>query len=174
MKKSVAALGLSALLSLGYFGASAAQADYPDLPLTLSASGTVTSGASFTATASAPGGADFTFTYEGDTKTDSGDTGSATFTAPKVTVKTETTLSVSAETDEAPVAASLTDFAVPLASVGPITKTITVVPAGTGDGSLPDTGADSNTVPLLLVGGLLVAVGGTAVVSARRRQGRVA
>ncbi len=177
MKKSVAALGLGALLSLGYFGASAAQAaDYPDLPLAVSAPGSVTGGDSFTVKATVAGGADFTFEYEGDTKTDSGETGSASFKTPKVTKPTTTTLIITAETDDVPVAASLTDFAVPTALIGPITKTITVLPPGTdsSSGSLPDTGASGNVVPLLLVGSMLVIVGGRAVYVARRRQGNAA
>ena len=187
MKKSVAAISVAALLGLGYFaaGSTAHAADYPDQPLTVSAPGTVTSGSTFTAKCEVEGGNEYFFEYEGDEKSDEGDTGAVTFKAPKVSEETDTTLTCEAETDEAPVAASVADIAVPMARVGPTSQTITVVPRGSdddddddsdngsdnasGSGGLPDTGA-GNTIPLLIVGGVLFAAGGAAVVTARRRQ----
>ena len=179
MKKSVAAISVAALLGLGYFaaGSTAQAADYPDEPLKVSAPGEVTSGGTFTAKCQVPDGREYFFEYEGDEKSDEGATGAVTFKAPKVSEETDTTLTCTAETNDATVSASLADFAVPMAPVGPVSRTITIVPRGSdddddngsGSGGLPDTGA-GNTIPLLIVGGVLVAAGGAAVVTARRRQ----
>lgn len=172
MKKLVAALGVAALLSLGYVGASSAQAadSYPDQPLTITMNATVISGSKFKVSAKVADGYKYTFKYQGKSKTFSGGTGSATFTAPTVTKSTRTMMSVTGETGSAPVASSLSNLAVPMASFGPVTQNITVSPDNGSGGALPDTGAGSNTVPLVLVGGALLLAGGGAVLIARRRQ----
>ena len=166
---------------------SGAQA-YPDCGITLSLNHSKLVGGgtfSFTADAGDVFCDPWTVTYRGETKTDSGNSISGSYSTPVVTkkrtdvIRAECTHEV---LDSAPAAASSSDVTPAFYSgtssavlpsrivTCPVEATVTLLPKGgvdNGDGDLPNTGGSN--LWLLVLGGALVVGGGGVTYAARRR-----
>jgi len=168
-------LGLTALAALAamfalVFAGGAAQA-YPDNTLTIHVSATtVTSGHSFTFSASAPASCSWTASFNGDTKHGSGKSFSGSFTTPSVTKKTVINLTITCDTGNARVSGHAGNALAIHTAVTTRSIPITVVPKGgnnSSNGGLPNTGGPSM---MILLGGLvLVVAGGGAIAYGRKR-----
>jgi LPXTG-motif cell wall-anchored protein len=168
---------------------SGAQA-YPDCGIELSLNdATLVGGGSFTFTADAgdvycdP----WTVTYRGETKTDSGNSISGSYSTPVVTKKTKNKITAKCtheilDSKSSAPAGSSSDVtpalysAKPSAALSsrfvtcPVSATVTLLPKGgvdNGDGDLPNTGGSN--LWLLVLGGALVVGGGGVTYAARRR-----
>lgn len=142
--------------------AQAADPVYPPITCVISVSSDrLVGGGSFTATATvtnATTSASTSLTYRGVTKTDDDSSVQATFETPVVTKVTITTVRASASANGQTCTASADITLLPKGGVSP----------GDKGGILPNTGGER--LAWLIVGGLLVLVGGGAVVASRRRE----
>lgn len=158
---------LAALFTV--LGAGAAQA-YPDPTITING-GRLVGGGTFEFTAQSGGVAcdTFTVTYRGETRTGSGTTFSGSFTTPRVTTITDTTVSATCRYSGSVASASAVVTLLPVgADLAPAAvDTGSNTPSGALSGILPNTGGSS--LWILVVGGALVLIGGGTFVVARRR-----
>lgn len=199
MKKFGIALGVG-MLTMAFYGfqPAAFAADYPDdvivptnVTLTLNAT-TLVGGETLVVKAKASGEdnptGDLDITFMGKSYSESGNDITVSIETPKVDDETNETVTATFTPDDAPqagashdaiLAAPLGNFALPAAifhAPSSDTATVTLLPVGSdstnaSDASeLPDTGADSNLVPLLIVGGILILAGAGGIYVARRRR----
>ncbi|MGY2872961.1 LPXTG-motif cell wall-anchored protein [Marmoricola sp. URHA0025 HA25] len=170
MSKKLAILCLAALgAALLVLGIAPAASAYPELTCQVDvAPQTLRAGHQFTVTGSTPIAVDaqnhqvadadshWTFTWNGDTKTRTGRTASATFTAPHVT---KTRVIVLTARNVNPISTCVKHFDITV--IGP-----TSVSAPHGGSGLPETGGPTFW---LLVAGLVLLLGGGGAVAASRR-----